>query len=300
MTGESSTKPLVMQQLRNRLQAHVEKLAGEIGERNVFHPASLAAAADYIEQEWQALGHAVRRQAYPVRDTEAANLEILWPGDTHSDEIVIIGAHYDSAINCPGANDNATGVAALLEISRSLQGKKPARTLRFVAFANEEPPFYRTGEMGSLVYARTCKKQGDNIVAMLCLETLGCYSDRPKSQDYPFPLGVFFPDTANFIGLVSNTRGRHLLRRIKSCFRAHSSFPVQSLAAPDLLPGIGWSDHWSFWQQGFHQTVMVTDTALYRYEHYHTRRDTPDRITYAPFAQVVAGLVHVVADLASG
>jgi Zn-dependent M28 family amino/carboxypeptidase len=297
MIGETPTQPLGMQQLQDRLQAHVEKLAGEIGERNVFRPAQLAAAADYIEQHWQALGYAVQRQAYPSRDVEVANLVMVQPGDTLPDEIVIIGAHYDTVINCPGANDNATGVAALLEISRFLRDEKPARTMRFVAFVNEEPPFYRTGEMGSLVYARACKKRGDKIVAMLCLETLGYYSDRPKSQLYPFPLGMLYPDIANFIGLVGNTKGRHLVRRIKSSFQTHSSFPVQSVAAPDLLPGIGWSDHWSFWQQGYQQAVMVTDTALYRYDHYHTRRDTPDRIKYAEFAKVVAGLVHAVIDL---
>jgi Zn-dependent M28 family amino/carboxypeptidase len=196
-----------MQELQERLHAHVEKLAGEIGERNVFHPARLAEAADYIDQQWQARGHAVHRQVYPSRDVEVANLEIVRPGITNPDEIVIIGAHYDSVINSPGANDNATGVAALLEISRRLQDQAPARTMRFVAFVNEEPPFYRTGEMGSLVYARACKRHGDNIVAMLCLETLGCYSDRPKSQHYPFPLGMFYPDIATLSAWSGIQRG---------------------------------------------------------------------------------------------
>jgi len=296
MPGESTFKD-VMQELQDRLQAHVKKLAGEIGERNVFRPASLTDAADYIEQQWQGHGYTVQRQVFACRHTEVANLEVVCQGDTHPDEIVIIGAHYDSVINCPGANDNATGVAALLEISRALLGRSPARTMRFVAFVNEEPPFYRTAEMGSLVYARACKKRRDNIVAMLCLETLGYYSDQPKSQDYPFPLGLLYPDTANFIGIVGNTKGRHLVRRIKAAFQSNSSFPVQSIAAPDLLPGIGWSDHWSFWQQGFHQAVMVTDTALYRYDYYHTSRDTPNRIAYGEFARVVAGLVPVVVDL---
>lgn len=300
MTKESPSKHFAMQQLQKRLPAHVEKLAGEIGERNVFHPARLAEAADYIEQQWQALGYAVHRQVYPSREVEVANLEIVCPGTTRPDEIVIVGAHYDSVINSPGANDNATGVAALLEICRHLQDEVPARTMRFVAFVNEEPPFYRTSEMGSLVYARACKRRGDTIVAMLCLETLGYYSDRPHSQHYPFPLSIFYPDSANFIGLVGKTKGRQLVRQMKSSFQAHSSFPIQSIAAPDLLPGIGWSDHWSFWQQGYHQAVMVTDTALYRYDYYHTRGDTPDRIAYAEFAEVVAGLVPVVADLARG
>ena len=280
------------------MQAHVEKLAGEIGERNLWHPSSLAEAADYIELQWVSLGQAVHRQVYISRGMEVTNLEIELPGTTYPDEIVIIGAHYDSVIGSPGANDNSTGVAALLEIARLLHGENPTRTLRFVAFTNEEPPFYRTGEMGSLVYARECKMREENIVAMLCLETLGYYSDQPNSQHYPFPLGIMYPDTANFLGIVGNTKGRQLVRRIKKSFQDHSSFPVQSIAAPDLLPGIGWSDHWSFWQQGY-PAVMVTDTALYRYDQYHTGADTPDRIEYAGFAKVVAGLGPVVADLAT-
>jgi Zn-dependent M28 family amino/carboxypeptidase len=225
-----------------------------------------------------------------------ANLEIELPGTVYPDEIVIIGAHYDSIIGSPGANDNSSGVAALLEIAYALHYENPARTLRFVAFVNEEPPFYRSGEMGSMVYARECKLRKENIVAMLCLETLGYYCDRPNSQHYPFPLGILYPDTANFVGIVGNTKGRPLVRRVKQSFKTHSSFPVQSIAAPDLLPGIGWSDHWSFWQQGY-PAVMVTDTALYRYDHYHAGSDTPDRLTYAEFAKVVAGLIRVVADL---
>jgi Zn-dependent M28 family amino/carboxypeptidase len=296
MSRESQNNPIDVQQLQDRLQAHVEKLAGEIGERNLWHPANLAGAADYIEHHWAKLGRVVRRQKYISRGTEVANLEIELKGARNPDEIVIIGAHYDSVINSPGANDNGSGVAALLEISGSLHDKKIDRTLRFVAFTNEEPPFYRTGEMGSMVYARGCRERQENILAMLCLETLGFYSDQPNSQHYPFPLGVLYPDTANFIGIVGNTKGRQLVQRVKKSFQTHSSFPVQSLSASDLLPGIGWSDHWSFWQQGY-PGVMVTDTALYRYDQYHTRGDTPDRIVYPEFAKVVAGLGRVVADL---
>ena len=296
MSRESQHSPIVVQQLQERLQDHVVKLAGEIGERNLWHPANLADAADYIAQYWATLGSVVHRQEYISRGLEVANLEIEFTGTRYPDEIVIIGAHYDSVINSPGANDNGSGVAAMLEITRVLHDMSPARTMRFVAFTNEEPPFYRTGEMGSMVYARECKNRKENIVAMLCLETLGYYSDQPKSQHYPFPLGILYPDTANFIGIVGNTKGRQLVRRLKKSFQTHSSFPVQSIAAPDLLPGIGWSDHWSFWQHGY-PGVMVTDTALYRYDHYHTGADTPDRLTYAEFAEVVEGLCLVVADL---
>jgi hypothetical protein len=296
MSKESPNSPSAVEQLREWLQAHVERLAGDIGERNLWHPSSLAEAADYIEEQWAAFGRIVRRQVYISRDLEVANLEMELPGCSYPDEIVIIGAHYDSVIGSPGANDNGSGVAALLEISRYLNNKITDRTVRFVAFTNEEPPFYRTGEMGSMVYARECRMRQENIVAMLCLETLGYYSDQPNSQHYPFPLSILYPDTANFIGIVGNTKGRQLVRRVKESFQTHSSFPVQSVAAPDLLPGIGWSDHWSFWQHGY-PGVMVTDTALYRYDQYHTRGDTPDRIAYVEFAEVVAGLRRVVADL---
>lgn len=283
--------------LRDELRRDVEKLAGEIGERNIFLHQNLAAAADFLEFSLTKSGYTVRRQTYDVAGTTCSNLETEIQGSERADEIVIIGAHYDSVDGSPGANDNATGAAAVLALSRLFSTRKASRTLRFVEFVNEEPPFFQSPHMGSLVYARHCRKQNDKIVAMLTLETIGYYSDENRSQNYPFPFGLIYPATGNFIGFVGNTRSRKLVRSVVSSFRAQKKFPSEGGALPGFIPGIGFSDHWAFWQEGY-PGVMVTDTAPFRYPHYHTDADTPDKVHYDRMARVVAGLGRVIADMA--
>ena len=190
------------------------------------------------------------------------------------------------------------GVAGLLALARAWADRKPARTVRFVAFANEEPPFFQTGQMGSLVYARRCRQRRENIVAMMSLETIGCYDAAKGSQRYPFPVGLFYPSRGDFIGFVSNTRNAPLVRRCVAAFRRHAQFPSEGGALPGGLPGIGWSDHWAFWQAGY-PAVMVTDTAPFRYPHYHTPQDTPDKLDYTSLARVIAGLDKVLDELAN-
>jgi hypothetical protein len=162
---------------------------------------------------------------------------------------------------------------------------------------NEEPPFYLTGEMGSLVHARLARQRGEAIVAMLSIETVGYYTDAERSQHYPFPFGLLYPSQGNFVGFVGNLGSRGLVRRAIGAFRRAAAFPSEGLAAPAFIPGIGWSDHWSFWQQGY-PAAMVTDTAVFRYGPYHTKADTPEKVSYDALARVVAGLERVVADLA--
>jgi hypothetical protein len=229
----------------------------------------------------------------PVR-----NLEVEQRGHSRPDEILVVGAHYDSVLGCPGANDNGTGVASLIELSRMLTQRDLPRTLRFVFFVNEEPPFFTTGHMGSLRYARRCRERGERIAAMFSLETMGCFSDEEGSQQYPFPFRFFYPSRGNFIAFVGNLASRRLVRRAVGSFRRHASIPAEGAAVPGWMAGIGWSDHWAFWQQGY-PAVMVTDTALFRYEHYHMPQDTPDRVRYGHLARVVAGLEKVIVDLAS-
>jgi len=284
-------------ELQIRLVGHIARLAGEIGERNIWHFDKLSAAADYILAEWQERGLDARRLGYQARGMEVANLELEFTGRTHPREIVIIGAHYDSVVGSPGANDNASGVAALLEMARLLSGAELARTIRLVAFVNEEPPFFQRDDMGSYVYARRCRRNNENIVAMLSLETIGYYSDIPGSQRYPFPFNLFYPDTANFIGFVGNLNSRKLVSQVLTSFRRHTSFPAQGVAAPGWIMGIGWSDHWSFWQAGY-PALMVTDTALFRNDSYHTGADTPEKVDYPRLASVVAGLSRVIAEIA--
>ncbi|HYS43694.1 MAG TPA: M28 family peptidase [Geobacteraceae bacterium] len=284
--------------LRDRLRGHVTMLAGEIGERNVLHYRALQQAAQYVTSRLRGLGLTVREEPYLVEDKEVVNIEAELKGTVHPEEIVVIGAHYDSVSGTAGANDNGSGVAALLELARLLKETNPARTVRLVAFVNEEPPWFQTEAMGSLVYARRAKKRGDKIVAMLSLETIGCYSDLPKSQHYPAPFGLFYPDTGNFIAFVGNFRSRSLLRRAIGTFRATTPFPSEGVAAPEAISGIGWSDHWSFWQEGY-PALMVTDTAPFRYLHYHEPEDTPEKLDYERMARVVDGLVRVATELAA-
>jgi Predicted aminopeptidases len=283
-------------EIRENLKRHVWALAGKIGERNLWCYQELKASADYIEATLAGQGYRVAKQEYKVEGMAVNNLETEVRGISQPEQIVIVGAHYDSVYGCPGANDNATGIAAVLEIARLLKQHKPGRTLRFVAFVNEEPPFFMTGEMGSVIYARRSKQRGEQIAAMLSLETIGYYSDAAGSQHYPAPLSLFYPDTANFIGFVGNISSRELVRRAIKTFRATTEFPSEGGALPGWIPGVGWSDHWSFWQEGY-EAIMITDTALFRYQHYHTSDDTPDKIDFDRMARVVAGLVHVVADL---
>jgi Zn-dependent M28 family amino/carboxypeptidase len=213
-------------------------------------------------------------------------------GTSRAAEIVVVGAHYDSVEGTRGANDNGSGVAALLAAARAFaqRSDRPARTLRFVAFANEEPPYFQGSGMGSLVYARACRARGDRVVAMVSLETIGFYTDMPDTQHYPPPLGIAYPSTGNFIGFVGNVASRALVRRAISAFRETTRFPSEGAALPEWMPGVGWSDHWSFWQAGY-PAIMVTDTAPFRYPHYHDASDLPDKLSYDRMARVVDGIV---------
>ena len=288
----------VAEPLAERLRAHVVRLAGEIGERNVWRPGALHVAADYIRDEWRRQGHTVTAQRYVAYEVPSDNLEIVLAGTTRASEIIVVGAHYDSVRGSPGANDNASGVAALLEIGRALKGAGLRRTVRLVAFVNEEPPFFFWGEMGSGVYAKAARARGDDIRLMLSLEMLGAYSDEPGGQRYPPFLGWFYPDRANFIAFVSNIDSRHVLKRTVAAFRSVSNFPSERLAAPGIVPGVSLSDQLSFWREGY-PAIMVTDTAFYRYLHYHTAQDTPEKIDYARMAQVVEGLAQATMLLAN-
>jgi len=284
-------------QLARRLRRHVYRLTEAIGERNVFHPTALHASETYIQTCWQALGYPVRRDEYLVREVPSANLEISLPGAAKAAEILLLGAHYDSVWGSPGANDNGSGVAVLLELSRLLCDARPARTLRLVAFVNEEPPFFFTRRQGSMRYARAARRRGDDIRLMLSLETLGYYCDAPGCQHYPPLLRWFYPRCGNFLALVSNLRSRRQLRRLARAFRNHSSFPVERLATFAWVPGVAWSDHLAFWVQRY-RAVMVTDTAFYRYPYYHSAEDTAEKLDYARLARVTEGLAGAILELA--
>jgi Zn-dependent M28 family amino/carboxypeptidase len=251
----------------------------------------------YLGRTLARLGYQVRRQAYAVSGIVCANLDVEIRGHERPDEIVVIGAHYDSIEGCPAANDNGSGVAATLALARMFASAAPAHTLRFVLFANEEPPWFWTMDMGSLVYAKACKARRENIVAMLTPETIGCYSDEPGSQRYPLPVSRWYGDRGDFIAFVGMHEATPLIRRVVGTFRRHAKFPSLGAGLPSVVPMVGASDHWSFWLQNY-PALMVTDTAPFRYPHYHRATDTPDKIDYERMARVVEGLGYVVADLA--
>jgi len=287
-----------IKQARERLAAHVQVLAGDIGERNVYRQQAYQQAADYVARILRECGYEVEWQRYDTEGITCANLVVERPGQRWPKQIVVIGAHYDSVYGSPGANDNGSGVAALLELARRFAKEQPARTLRFVAFANEEPPFFPTGQMGSRVYAKACRERGDDVRAMVSLETIGYFSDAPGSQHYPPLFNLFYPDRGNFIGFVANLQSRGLMSQAARAFRSACDVPLETCATFAFVPGVDWSDHGSFWHQGY-RAFMVTDTAPYRYPHYHEPTDTPEKVNYEMLARVTVGMEAVVRELAN-
>jgi hypothetical protein len=284
--------------LSRELGASVTRLATDIGERRVGRPGALGEARAYIEAELGRAGYSPRRQEFFVRGVGCANVEATLSGSDRAYEIVVIGAHYDSAPGTSGADDNASGVAALLALARRGVGMHPRRTVRFVAFVNEEPPFFRTANMGSVRYAREASRRGERIVTMLSLESLGYYSDQNGSQQYPFPLGWFYPSVGDFVAFVGKGDSQALVRRATGAFRRHMAFPALGAAIPGAGTGADLSDHWAFSQIGV-PALMVTDTAMLRSPHYHRPTDTAETIDYERLSRVVDGLTGVVAELAN-
>jgi Zn-dependent M28 family amino/carboxypeptidase len=281
---------------RERLRAHVQVLAQEIGERHPGAPHKLNQAADYIERQFAEFEYVPQSEIINAKGYR--NIVVDLYGNENRNAILVIGAHYDTTWLTPGADDNASGVAALLEIARSFRGRPLPITLRFAAFANEEFPYYGTPDMGSLYHAQRAREQEENIVGMFSLEMLGYYSDQPRSQTYPRPIRAFYPRTGNFIAFVSNIVSRPLLVDAITAFRDQARFPTQGLAAPQwLVRGVRRSDHASFWMHGF-QAVMITDTANYRNYGYHNVGDTPDTLDYDRMTMVVEGIMAMLEILA--
>lgn len=285
-------------ELEGRLSTEVKYLSETIGERNVWRTGSLQIAVNHFRSDLQQAGYAVTERTYRVEGQEVSNLEVSVAGSESDSGTLIVGAHYDTVAGTVGADDNATGVAAVLELARQLRESKPRRNIRFVIFVNEEPPFFQTGRMGSLVYARQLRRENVRVSAMISLEMLGFYSDAPGSQKYPAFLGLFYPSRGNFLGFVGNSESRDLVRRTIRGFRESTAFPSEGIAAPAEWPGIGWSDQWSFWQEHY-PAIMITDTALFRYPYYHTPLDTANRLDFEKMARVVQGIQRVVGSLST-
>ncbi len=299
MPGESFEGPAppptpAQQACASRLRGHVVALAGEIGERNLEHYDALERARTYVANALSAAGWAVLDQAYEFGGEMFHNVEAARSDDAEPPEIVV-GAHYDSVEGSPGANDNASGVALLIELARAMRDRPSPRAVRFVAFVNEEPPYFNDGRgMGSVEYVRRLSDPG-HVRAMLSLETVGYYRDEPGTQQFPAGIGALYPDRGDFVGFVGNLRSRALVRDVVRSFRAVATIPSEGAALPESVPGVGWSDHRSFWAAGI-PALMVTDTAPFRDPAYHRATDTPERLDYERMARVVDGLVHVLGD----
>jgi Zn-dependent M28 family amino/carboxypeptidase len=279
-----------------RLEAGVRHLVAEFFPRDFGHAENLARAARWIGQELSRSGADVSEQVFTASGGEYRNVIARLGPPTA--ELVVVGAHYDVAGELPGADDNASGVAGLIELARLLQGKPLSTSVELVALALEEMPFFGTGLMGSAVHARSLTTDGRRVLGMLCLEMIGCFEDAPDSQQFPFSLlKLFYPGRGNFIAAVGNVFGARLIRRVKRAMRAAGELPVHSINAPAWVPGVDLSDHASYWREGF-PAVMITDTAFYRNPRYHTAGDTPETLDYKRMAQVVDGTLSAVLDLA--
>ncbi|MFZ5890574.1 MAG: M28 family peptidase [Myxococcota bacterium] len=299
-SGQRPKSTPALRELEARLRGHVATLATQIGARNVDRPEKLIAAREYIRSVLTPLETNTARLS--LEDLDAAgrgaqNIIFEVSGRSQS-AIVVVGAHYDSAHASPGANDNASGVAATLELASSLSRTPASKRVRFVFFANEEPPFFKTPGMGSRTNAESARRRNDSIEAMLAIETIGFYSELEGSQKYPWPIGLMYPSRGNFVGFVGDLGSRSLVRTAIAAFRTAIEFPSEGAALPATFPGVDWSDHWSFRQAGY-PAIMITDTAIYRDPNYHRVSDGADQLDYDALARVTTGLEAVVRRLAA-
>jgi hypothetical protein len=285
-------------QLANELERHVNQLAVSIGERNPARKWEFASASDYVAGEFEAAGYSVDRQGYDVEGVMVQNLSVEVTGAKLPNEIVIVGAHYDSVAGSPGANDDATGSAAVLALAREFKGSHPERTLRFVAFGTGQPPYYGTEQMGSLVYAKRSRVRGEELVGVLGLGSIGFYSAAPKSQRKAGGGGEAFPDTGDFVAVFGDAGSASLAHRIVSAFMQHVPFSARAAAiGSDAANGGDTAqDAWAFWRVGYH-AVSLSDTGPLRYPHHHARQDTPNQLDFPRMARVVAGLGGVIREL---
>ena len=279
----------------SRLKAHVRKLSIELAPRDESHIENLDRVAAYIKDEFSQSTAFVSEQPYRVQDKSYRN--VIARFGPESGERIIVGAHYDTAGPLPGADDNASGVAGLLELARLLGRQQPPLRVELVAFSLEEPPYFRTTGMGSSVHAESLRKENVNVRAMICLEMIGYFSTAANSQHFPAAfLSAFYPSTGNFISVVGQLGDWSLVRRTKATMRKASPLPVYSINAPSFVTGIDFSDQLNYWHAGY-SAVMITDTAFYRNPNYPTAEDTEEKLDYERMAMVVEGVYATVTEL---
>jgi len=281
----------------NQLRADVEFLCAVDPPRNFYNPSSLDDCAAYLSKRLKKMGYEPEEQVYTVKGHDYRNvLAYYGPEDG---ERLVIGAHYDVHDDQPGADDNASAVAGLLEIARLLQEQKPKLNFRIdlVLYTLEEPPAFRSTAMGSYVHAQSLKKAGLTVKGMICLEMIGYFSDAPKSQEYPAGImKAAYPTTGNFIAVVGPTGQLGFTRKVKKGMMSACGVDVVSINAPKSIPGIDFSDHQNYWDEGW-DAVMITDTSFYRNKNYHQKTDTPDSLDYSRMGEVVKGVYAAAVGL---
>jgi len=285
-------------QIESNLRLHVDRLAGLIGPRHLQKPKTIQATIGYIEGQWADMGYTSSREYYDALGDQATNLIVEQLGGKWADEIILLGAHYDTMYSTPGADDNASAVAVLLEVSRLLFQHPSKRTIRYVAFACEEPPYFNVDAMGSQHHARQARLRGDKILGMLCLEMVGYYSTASNSQAVPplIPkwLHRFFPDRGDFLAAVGNMPSWKLCWNFRRGFkRGTRSMPLFSICLPEKINEIRLSDNSSFWDQGY-PALMLTDTSFLRNPNYHLESDLPDTLDYDRMTEVAIGVASAL------
>ncbi len=286
--------------IESNLRLHVDRLAGLIGPRNFERPHSITATLGYLHSQWEEMGYLVAEETYDAIGDQATNLIVETPGSKRAEEIVLLGAHYDTCGDTPGADDNASAVAVLLEVSRLLGKHIGQRTARYVALACEEPPYFSCDAMGSQHNARESRRRGDQIVGMLCLEMVGYFRDERGSQQLPETLPrfakPFFPKRGNFLAAVGNLRSWKLLWPFRRGFKKTTKLPLFTIALPEAIHEIRLSDNSSYWDQGY-PALMLTDTSFLRNPHYHLITDTPETLDYHRMTDVTLGVAGAMKRL---
>jgi hypothetical protein len=275
----------------SKLESHVRMLSERFHPRSFDQPDHLQQAAAYIHSEFKNARGRVVDQLFEVHGVQYRNVIARYgPGQG---PLLVIGAHYDAVAETPGADDNASGVAGLLELARLLGEKASPVSVELVAYCLEEPPYFRTESMGSAHHASELRKSGREVTLMLALEMIGYFTSAPDSQTYPLKqLSSIYPSQGDFIAVVGRVEDWSATRRVKSVMRGATDLPVQSINGPASIPGIDFSDHSNYWDEGF-AALMITDTAFYRNPYYHAAGDTADRLDYRSMAKVVQGIYAI-------
>ncbi len=287
-----------LSEMKEGMESDIEYLQ-KLGPRNSENDTSykqLRLCEEWIRQKWESQGYVVKKYTYSVKGKEYSNLEIDIKGRIAPTEIIIISAQYDTLPDSPGANNNGSGIAILFQLSQLLRKHTPDRTLRFLNFVNEEDPFFGTEMMGSYQYAKRSYELREDIKAMLSLDALGIYVDRPGSQKYPFPFSMFYPDRGNFLAFIGDFSSRKYVVQTTRGFKKGSSFSIQAGVVPKWVEGAGWSDHLSFWKFGY-PGIMVTDTGGFRSSSHTTKEDTMEKLNFEAMSRIVIGMYCAIADL---